>query len=107
MGAAELIGIAASVSLLSGWRLYLCVLATGLAMHFGAWPLPEHLSALQQSQLVFLAGAAFVGIAFQPFAFMLVGLQCALWSYVRRTEAAPAKATFTRHPAVPAAPAAA
>jgi hypothetical protein len=47
MGIAEIIGIAASVSLLSGWRLYLCILATGLAMHYGAWPLPEHLSALR------------------------------------------------------------
>ncbi|MEO6153707.1 MAG: putative O-glycosylation ligase, exosortase A system-associated [Croceibacterium sp.] len=53
-------------------------------------------TALQQSQLVYLVGAAFVGIAFQPFAFMLVGLQCGLWSYVRRTEAAPVKARFKR-----------
>ena len=59
-------------------------------------------TALQQSQLVFLAGAAFVGIAFQPFAFMLVGLQCALWSYVRRTEAVEPKARFKRPRLVPA-----
>ena len=45
-------------------------------------------TALQQGQIVYLVGAAFVGIAFQPFIFMLVGLQCALWSYVRRTEGA-------------------
>ena len=43
-------------------------------------------TALQQGQVVYLVGAAFVGIAFQPFIFMLVGLQCALWSYVQRTE---------------------
>ena len=36
MGIVELLGLAASVSLLSGWRLYLTVFATGLAMHFGA-----------------------------------------------------------------------
>lgn len=43
-------------------------------------------TALQQGQVVYLVGAAFVGIAFQPFIFMLVGLQCALWSYIQRTE---------------------
>ena len=47
MGIVEILGIAGSVSLLSGWRLYLCIFATGLAMRFGAWPLPEHLQALQ------------------------------------------------------------
>jgi hypothetical protein len=46
MGAAEIIGTAASVSLLSGWRLYLCVFATGLAMHFGWLTMPEHLRGL-------------------------------------------------------------
>jgi probable O-glycosylation ligase (exosortase A-associated) len=53
-------------------------------------------TALQQAQLTYLVGAAFVGIAYQPFIFMLVGLQCALWSYVRRTEDAPRKAHFRR-----------
>jgi probable O-glycosylation ligase (exosortase A-associated) len=53
-------------------------------------------TALQQAQLTYLVGAAFVGIAYQPFIFMLIGLQCALWSYVRRTEDAPRKAQFRR-----------
>ena len=48
LGIIEILGIAASVSLLSGWRLYLCVLATGLAMRSGLVPLPAHLAALQQ-----------------------------------------------------------
>ncbi|MFC3098050.1 putative O-glycosylation ligase, exosortase A system-associated [Alteraurantiacibacter palmitatis] len=43
-------------------------------------------TALQQAHLVYLVGAVFVGIAYQPFLFMLVGLQCALWSYVQRVE---------------------
>ncbi|GAA0267139.1 hypothetical protein GCM10009127_03470 [Alteraurantiacibacter aestuarii] len=43
-------------------------------------------TALQQAQLAYLVGALFVGIAYQPFIFMLVGLQCGLWSYVRRTQ---------------------
>jgi hypothetical protein len=53
-------------------------------------------TALQQAQLTYLVGAAFVGIAYQPFVFMLIGLQCALWSYVRRTEDPPRKAHFRR-----------
>lgn len=53
-------------------------------------------TALQQAQLTYLVGAAFVGIAYQPFIFMLIGLQCALWSYVKRTEEAPRKARFRR-----------
>ena len=47
MGIAEILGIAGSVSLLAGWRLYLVTLATGLAMHWGYLPLPEHLAGLQ------------------------------------------------------------
>jgi probable O-glycosylation ligase (exosortase A-associated) len=53
-------------------------------------------TALQQAQVTYLVGAAFVGIAYQPFIFMLIGLQCALWSYVKRTEDAPRKAHFRR-----------
>ena len=47
LGIIEILGIAGSVSLLAGWRLYLCVLATGIAMRLGVLPLPEHLAALQ------------------------------------------------------------
>ncbi|ABC64509.1 DUF4126 domain-containing protein [Erythrobacter litoralis] len=46
MGIMEIIGIAGSVSLLAGWRLYLCIFGTGLAMRLGALPLPEHLESL-------------------------------------------------------------
>jgi len=46
MGIVEILGLAASVSLLSGWRLYLTVLATGLAMHYQVLPLPAHLVSL-------------------------------------------------------------
>jgi hypothetical protein len=44
---AQIIGIAGSVSLLAGWRLYLCLFATGLAMRFGLLPLPQHLESLR------------------------------------------------------------
>jgi hypothetical protein len=53
-----LLGIAASVSLLSGWRLYLCILATGLAMHWHVLPLPEHLQALRVLASPWVMGAA-------------------------------------------------
>ncbi len=53
-----LLGIAASVSLLSGWRLYLCILATGLAMHWHILPLPEHLRALGVLASPWVIGAA-------------------------------------------------
>lgn len=43
-------------------------------------------NALQQAQMVYLLGAAFVGIAFQPFILMLIGLQCGLWSYLGRRD---------------------
>ena len=42
----EIIWIAGSVSLLAGWRLYLCIFATGLAMRLDVLPLPEHLASL-------------------------------------------------------------
>jgi hypothetical protein len=40
--------------------------------------------ALQQAHFVYLAGALFVGIAFQPFVYMLVGLQIGLDVYASR-----------------------
>ncbi len=43
-------------------------------------------NALQLSQMVYFVGALFVGIAFQPVMFMLIGLQCGLWSYARRID---------------------
>ena len=46
MGVMEIIGIAGCVSLLAGWRLYLCIFATGFAMRINALPLPEHLASL-------------------------------------------------------------
>ncbi len=58
LGILEILGIAGSVSLLSGWRLYLCVLATGLAMQFGALPLPAHLQSLQVLANPWVMGAA-------------------------------------------------
>jgi hypothetical protein len=58
MGASEILGVAASVSLLAGWRLYLCVFAIGLAMRAGWIALPEHLH-----QLDVLANPWVIGVA--------------------------------------------
>ena len=46
MGIVELLGLAGSVSLISGWRLYLTVFMTGLAMRLGWVSLPENLQLL-------------------------------------------------------------
>jgi len=63
--------------------------------------------ALQQSLIVYMAGSLFVGIAFQPFCYMLIGLQCGLWSYLKRIEStAPRAARVQRSLAVPDAVAA-
>ena len=50
-----------------------------------AWIAPLA-SALQRAQIVYLVGSGFVGIAFQPFCYMIVALQCGLWSWARRHE---------------------
>lgn len=46
MGIVELLGLAGSVSLLSGWRLYLTLFVTGLAMRLQWISLPENLQVL-------------------------------------------------------------
>ena len=48
-----------------------------------AWIAPLA-NALQMAQLIYLLGALFIGIAFQPVMFMLIAVQCGLWSYARR-----------------------
>ncbi len=51
-----------------------------------AWIAPLA-SALQQGQLIYLLGAAFIAIAFQPFIFMLIGAQIGLDTYCARARA--------------------
>ncbi|MFZ1742936.1 MAG: DUF5935 domain-containing protein [Pontixanthobacter sp.] len=43
-------------------------------------------SALQNAQIVAIIGSLFQGIAYQPFILMLIGLQCALWSYCKQLD---------------------
>ncbi len=68
MGIMEIIGIAGSVSLLSGWRLYLSVLATGIAMRAGVVPLPEHLESLQVLANPWVMGIAGIAAVCEFFA---------------------------------------
>lgn len=68
MSAVELIALAASVSLLAGWRLYLVVFATGLAMKFGWVALPEQLRALDALANNWIIGIAGVGALAEFFA---------------------------------------
>jgi probable O-glycosylation ligase (exosortase A-associated) len=43
-------------------------------------------NALQQAHFIYLVGSLFVGIAFQPFVYMLVGLQIGLDTYAARKD---------------------
>ena len=62
MGIMEILGVAASVSLLAGWRLYLCIFATGLAMRLGWIAPPEHLQGLAVLTNDWVMGAAGLGM---------------------------------------------
>ena len=68
MTSIELIALAASTSLLAGWRLYLVTLVTGLAMKFGYVALPEQLQALDVLANNWVIGAAAIGTFAEFFA---------------------------------------
>jgi hypothetical protein len=68
MSAVELVALAASVSLLSGWRLYLVTFATGLAMKYGWVALPDQLQALDVLANNWIIGVAGVGALAEFFA---------------------------------------
>ncbi|WJY19402.1 DUF4126 domain-containing protein [Alteriqipengyuania flavescens] len=81
MGIMEIIGLAGSVSLLAGWRLYLCVLATGLAMRLGAIPLPDHLASLDVLANPWVMGIAAIGALAEFFADKVVWLD-SVWDTI-------------------------
>lgn len=68
MGAVEIIGVAASISLLAGWRLYLCIFAVGLGMRLGWLDLPQHLQALDALANNWVIGIAGAGALAEFFA---------------------------------------
>jgi hypothetical protein len=58
---AELVGMAASASLLAGWRLYLTLFVVGLAMRWGWIDLPDQLGGLDILANGWVLGAAGAG----------------------------------------------
>ena len=68
MSAAEIVALAASISLLAGWRLYLVVFATGLAMKYGWVALPDQLRALDVLANNWIIGIAGAGAVAEFFA---------------------------------------
>ncbi len=68
MSALEILGMAASLSLLAGWRLYATVLAVGVALRFGWWQLPDHLTNLAVVSHTWVLVVAGIGFACEFFA---------------------------------------
>jgi hypothetical protein len=81
MGATELVGVAASLSLLAGWRLYAAVLAAGLAMRTGWIDLPTHLQGLAVLASPWIIGIAGVAALAELFADKIAWLDSA-WDAV-------------------------
>ena len=68
-------------SLTATYRIYRRYKARTDAGH--AWISPLAL-ALQQGHLIYLLGAAFIGVAYQPFIFMMLALEIGLATYLAR-----------------------
>lgn len=81
MNAIELIALAASTSLLAGWRLYLVTLITGLGMKFGWVALPEHLRALEVFASNWVIAPAAIGTFAEFFADKIAWVD-SLWDSV-------------------------
>jgi probable O-glycosylation ligase (exosortase A-associated) len=60
-----------------------------------AWIAPLA-TALQAGQIIYLTGSVFLGIAFQPFVWMLIAIQIAFDRWVSRTRRAESKRPFTQ-----------
>jgi hypothetical protein len=83
MGIVELLGVAGSVSLLAGWRMYLAVLATGLFMRYGGGvvEIPHNLQSLQVLASPWVIGVAGAGALAEFFADKVAWLD-SLWDSV-------------------------
>jgi len=81
MGLAEILAMAASFSLLAGWRLYAALLVAGLAMRFGLVELPTSLSALAVLAHPVAIGVALLG-TIAEFLADKVALVDSLWDSV-------------------------
>lgn len=81
MGAMEILGLAASLSLLAGWRLYLCIFITGLAMRSGWIDAPSHLASLGIFANPWVLGASLIGLTAEFFADKIAWLD-SLWDAI-------------------------
>lgn len=81
LGIVEILGLAGSISLLSGWRLYLTILATGVAMHYNLLPLPAHLTSLAVLANPWVMGTAGVAALCEFFADKIAWLD-SVWDTV-------------------------
>jgi hypothetical protein len=81
MTAIEILGIAASLSLLAGWRLYAAVLAAGLAVRFGGYALPPELAGLAVLGNPWVIGVAGIGAIAEFFADKVAWLD-SIWDSV-------------------------
>ena len=81
MDVMAVLGLAGSVSLLAGWRLYLSIFATGLAMRLGALPLPEHLHGLDVLANPWVMGVSGVAAVTEFFADKVMWLD-SIWDAV-------------------------
>jgi Domain of unknown function (DUF4126) len=68
MGIIEILGLATSVSLLSGWRMYLTIFATGIAMHTGYVHVPHNLAMLDVLANPWVIGVSALGAIAEFFA---------------------------------------
>lgn len=76
-----ILGVAGSVSLLAGWRLYLSIFATGLAMRLNVVPLPEHLGSLEVLADPWVLGIAGLAAVIEFFADKVMWLD-SIWDAV-------------------------
>jgi len=74
----ELLGLAASVSLLSGWRFYITVFTTGIAMQTGWIDVPENLQLLEALANPWVIAIAGLGAAAEFFADKIMWLD-SIW----------------------------
>lgn len=81
VGAIEILGLAGSISLLAGWRLYLCVFITGLGMRLGWMELPTQLESLAILSNPWVLGAALTGTVAEFFADKVMWLD-SVWDAV-------------------------
>ncbi len=68
MSALEILGIAASLSLLAGWRLYATVLAVGVALRLDWWQLPPQLTNLDVVSHTWVLSVSGLGFVCEFFA---------------------------------------